>query len=1018
MNNLDKYFEKARNVEPGISQEETKKILAGKLSDGGIATNLLNKIRTYPMITTLITSAAIVGVLMLSQFTEPTNENIVDSKNKIEIIADNGEDGIIPVDDNEPKTHDHKKEKEFLKKNPPKPADDSLTRRTKIKNRNGKNEIKSYLITSNKDTGKLEVYDKNQVKELDRMNSPNLADEEIIRVASLNSNDNIVQIDEDKPESYNHKKEKEFEKKNPPRPNDENIVSKKSTSELNLDSRDYNWTSDEVDIKSVNTLKLTNDELNVLGVIVNKDNFKVNAFDKYVFTIYTNNEKEREYFDEDKDRDAFPTPAMVTTASGFKTLTLFKSDGMEAIVDRFESEDGDSKTLQITATSKSNTDLDIDENIPEFKFGEMSFDEYKTMLTGHKDSSKVISQLESLDDFKIRIEDKEYSFNFTELLKSGEMSPDAIEKFMKIKELESEVEDDITMKVEMDVNSEDGTRNEFRYVQKKIDRKVTMNSEDLSDEDIENIMITSLDSLDGDVIELVEVDDDVKQKSYKNETIGNKSNLFPGQKIWVEKEKDYKVFIERLDVPDPNNSINRMNYIVDKDTVKIDYYAELNDSETGTTIFMPDGFTKHKDYSKHKKRLDTYLELLGNNPSASMFKEKTNYQNPLIKLELTDTHGSKNVVDLLKESYLSKNNSVNIEDIETMKVQYEFNTYTVDFQQLIQNKNGELDFDNDPDLEFLKKDIDPKLSNRKNYKTTPVISWYKKRDNLLIESNIGKMFKYHNRILNESSNEEVFVNRIKEENSNGGTIHMPIKSLGEGKKIVINSTNLDDYDDVYVRDLLQRSGDNVDIQELESVDDNSKILNGSVTDLTKLSELKNLNKLDGLSNMSFSLIKHDINKLIPIEVSLDGDKTDFIVWYEATDEFLEKLPSRLIQKINPELNAADDQAEHCNNEPVKKDDAVMDVWSGCSGAIQGMKLYPNPAVDQSSVELSLKEDRSLSMSVYNLSGQLIKRIGNPTQYAKGQLVKPIDLTGINPGLYYVVVKSDLGEQALQRIIIE
>jgi hypothetical protein len=58
------------------------------------------------------------------------------------------------------------------------------------------------------------------------------------------------------------------------------------------------------------------------------------------------------------------------------------------------------------------------------------------------------------------------------------------------------------------------------------------------------------------------------------------------------------------------------------------------------------------------------------------------------------------------------------------------------------------------------------------------------------------------------------------------------------------------------------------------------------------------------------------------------------------------------------------------------------------------------------------------MAVYNLSGQLIKRIGNPTQYTKGQLVKPIDLNGINPGLYYVVVKSDIGEQALQRIIIE
>lgn len=696
MNNLDKYFEKARNVEPDISQEETKKILAGKLSDGGIATNLLNKIRTYPMITTLITSAAIVGVLMLSQFTEPTNENIVDSKNKIEIIADNGEDGIIPVDDNEPKTHDHKKEKEFLEKNPPKPADDSLIKSTKIK-------------------------------------------------------------------------------------------------KIKLDSKDNIWTSDEVDVKQVNTLTLTADELENLGISIDKDKFKVNAFDKYTFTIYKDNNKERNPYK--NDENAYPTPAMVTTASGFKTLTLFKNDGIEAIVDRVKSEDGDSQSLRMTTEIKSDVDFDIDENLPEFKFGEMSFEEYKTMLTGHKDSAKVIDQIENLEDIRLRVGDKEMTFNLKELLKSGEMSPDAIEKFMEIKELQGEVEDDITMKIEVDANSKDGTKNEYRYIEKKIDRKVNLTSEELSEKDIEKIMITSLDSLDGDVIELVEVDNDV--------------------------------------------------------------------------------------------------------------------------------HSS---------------------------------------------------------------------------------------------------------------------------NGNGRTIHMPINSLGEGKKIVINSTNHDDYDYVYVRDLLQRSSDKVMMKKIFSNEDEAQVIDGTVVDESNINTITTL-KIDkgkkiGMlldkpgqkiwtdnskndsntthlySNMSFSLIKHDINKLIPIEVSLDGDKTDFIVWYEATDEFLEKLPSRLIQKINPELNAADDQAEHCNNEPVKKDDAVMDVWSGCSGAIQGMKLYPNPAVDQSSVELSLKEDRSLSMAVYNLSGKLIKRIGNPTQYAKGQLVKPIDLTGINPGLYYVVVKSDLGEQALQRIIIE
>ncbi len=737
MNDLDKYFEKARNVEPDISQDDTRKILAGKLSDGGIITNLYHKIRTYPMITTLITSAAIVGILMLSQFAEPTNDSTVKQNNKTE-ITDNS-DGIVPEQEDKPEVYDYKKEKEFNKENPPVPSDSNFSKK-----------------------------------------------------AGLNYADNIIPEEEDGPESYDYKKEKDFLKKNPPKPTDVTLLKRKPSTKLNSDSRENNWTNDEVNIKSINSLKLANDELEALGIVANRDNFKINAFNKYAFTIYANNEKDREYFDEDRDKDAYPTPAMVTTSTGFKTLTLFKNDGIEAIVDRFESEDGDSKTLQITASSTSNVDLDIDENLPEFKFGEMSFDEYKSMLSGHKDSSKVISQFENLEDFQLKVGNKEMTFNLKDLLKSGEMSSETIDKFIKVKELEGEVEDDISLKVEVDANSKDGTRNEFRYIKKKIDRKVNLKSEDLSEEDIEKIMITSLDSLDGDVIELVESDDDVQV------------------------------------------------------------------------------------------------------------------------------------------------------------------------------------------------------------------------------------------------------------NNNGRTIHMPIKSLGEGKKIKIKSTSLNS--DVNVRDLLQRSSDKVMLKKIISNEDEAQVIDGTVVDESDINTITTLNidtdKKVGMlinkpgqtvwtddsesdsnttrlySNMSFSLIKHDINKLIPIEVSLDGGKTDFIVWYEATDDFLEKLPSRLIQKINPELNAADDQAEHCDNEPVKKDDAVMDVWSGCSGAIKGMKLYPNPAVDQSSVELSLEENRNLSIAIYNLSGQLIKRIGTPTQYSKGQLNKPLDLSGINPGLYYVVVKSELGEQALQRIIIE
>ena len=173
-----------------------------------------------------------------------------------------------------------------------------------------------------------------------------------------------------------------------------------------------------------------------------------------------------------------------------------------------------------------------------------------------------------------------------------------------------------------------------------------------------------------------------------------------------------------------------------------------------------------------------------------------------------------------------------------------------------------------------------------------------------------------------------------------------------------------------------------------------------------------------LANMSFDLFDYNINELIPIEISFDGVNTDFIVWYEATDDFLSKLPTKIKEKINPELIALTEQNDHCENEPIEKKETVMDVWSGCSGAIKEMKVFPNPTTSNSNVEFELQDSRVISIALFDLSGKLIKNVKSGMSLGKGNAKELLNLSGVNPGLYYVVVQSEKGEQALQRIIIE
>jgi hypothetical protein len=46
---------------------------------------------------------------------------------------------------------------------------------------------------------------------------------------------------------------------------------------------------------------------------------------------------------------------------------------------------------------------------------------------------------------------------------------------------------------------------------------------------------------------------------------------------------------------------------------------------------------------------------------------------------------------------------------------------------------------------------------------------------------------------------------------------------------------------------------------------------------------------------------HNINELIPIEVKLDGEELDYVLWFKPTMEFLSKLPADIQERIAPEI---------------------------------------------------------------------------------------------------------------------
>lgn len=742
MSELDKYFEKARNVEPIYEEDDAKKLLYGKLSDGGIATNLYNKIKVYPMIATLITSVATIATIALLSISSPNTK-----------VA-----------------------------------------QTSIKN--------TTEIIDNKD---------------ERSN--------------------------EKPEDLDW-----TEKKQPTNQSSVALLSEEKE-ELNKKPKALNWTEEKIDIKSVNTLKLTKDELAKLGIEIDSKSFKVNAFDKYTYTINQKNEKTRDYYNNEEDRDALPTPAMVTTSTGFKTLTLFKKGNVEATVDRYRSESEDGKLAEQTI-SVSEYDLERKfEDAPRFNMNEQSFEEYQQSLSGHKDSAAIIQEMENIELFEVETNGKKTTIEIQKLLNAANNDDkEMLEKIMK---------EAFTVDQNKQSNKLDVSVSIKRKDEKESDRIVDFNIE------IDSNQLANVNTVES------QLKDFISKSKYNNSDLQE----LPDDVLWA------------LDSILENNNI---------------------------------------DISPH------FSNGLKNNA----------YIKDLLLRENDDV----NVVMLNSESTVLDGELVKSIDERNIEV------YTTDMNR---------------------KDVDA-----------------------IIKATLDSLASKNTTLIEVEATEETSSN-----DPNNKTIYMPLESLEEGKKLIINKieTNAEFEIEDGKSDLEFKLKPGQTVWADENQDGTNKAF---------------------VSNMSFDFINYNINELIPIEISFDGVNTDFIVWYEATEEFLTKLPSNLLEKINPELAAISDQAQHCDNAPIEKDNAVMDVWSGCSGAIKEMKVYPNPVTSNSNVEFDLDDNRIISIAVYDLSGKLIKSVKSGMALDKGSNSRSLNLNGVNPGLYYVVVKSDRGEQALQRIVIE
>jgi hypothetical protein len=161
-------------------------------------------------------------------------------------------------------------------------------------------------------------------------------------------------------------------------------------------------------------------------------------------------------------------------------------------------------------------------------------------------------------------------------------------------------------------------------------------------------------------------------------------------------------------------------------------------------------------------------------------------------------------------------------------------------------------------------------------------------------------------------------------------------------------------------------------------------------------------------------IINNINTLIPVRVNLEKiippRKETLVFWFYPTDEFISSLPDRIKFDLKSELDAI--------NDGTLKSTSSCKYFEACKSTLilDDLKVYPNPANQNISIEFSLPNSLDGHISLFNISGVQVKSIVSQRTFNSGMNLYNANLSDVPPGVYLISITTENGFKT-QRIIV-
>jgi hypothetical protein len=162
-----------------------------------------------------------------------------------------------------------------------------------------------------------------------------------------------------------------------------------------------------------------------------------------------------------------------------------------------------------------------------------------------------------------------------------------------------------------------------------------------------------------------------------------------------------------------------------------------------------------------------------------------------------------------------------------------------------------------------------------------------------------------------------------------------------------------------------------------------------------------------------------INKMVAVEIPYKNDPNynGLVFWYYPNQDLIDAMPERYRTNLANEFKLLANEEAICGAK-IDAEKSYLDIWRACSGAIENLRVFPNPVKDILTIKFELKEERNMTYSIYDLNGTKIKDLSeNHTEVADSKSLT-FNLSELTKGMYLFVASSTAGETSVQRIIKE